>query len=551
MVVSPARSALGVVVWLALALALGCGGGVAAPDLVLHHGKIFTADTTTPFVEALAIREGRIVRIGSDAEVLGSAGPETRRVDLEGRTVVPGFNDAHDHITPPMPGLSFVTGPDPLPDPPFAVVRDSLRSLVGRTPAGTWIHAFLGDRTLGDPLARRSALDRVAPDHPVALVAWTGHGVVLNSAALRAVGLSDSVSDPLGGRFGRDPSGRLDGLVEEYARYALWRRMTPGDSASLWDAYEARAREVVGWGITSVQSFTSGADPEVLATVLPGLDLPIRLRLIPLPFTSPTGRVVAPWLGLRSAGQVRVSGLKWVLDGTPVERLAAQREPYADRPGWYGRTNFSGDTLEAMLREALEQHRQPLIHAVGDSAIALLLHTMERLAPDSVWRAVRLRIEHGDGLYPDLIPLARRLGVGVVQNPSHLALGPMASARNGPARMAGYQPLRSLVEAGVPLALGSDGPLNPFLNLMLAVTHPDDPAEALTMEQAVRAYTWGSAWAEFEEERKGTLTPGRLADLAVLSQDIFTANPAALPAVTSVLTLVAGRPVHDAGGLLR
>ncbi len=528
----------------------GCGGP-SSPELVLHHGKIFTADTATPFVEALAIRDGRIVRIGTDAEVLAAAAADARRVDLGGRTVVPGFNDAHDHIVPTMTGVSFATGTDPLPDPPFAVVRDSIRAIASRVPKGSWIESDVGERVLSDPAARRVALDRVAPDHPVVLRAWTGHGMVFNSAALAVVGASDSVRDPLGGRFGRDAGGRLDGLVEEYASWALWRGLAPSDSTALRGGFEDRARQVIGWGITSVQSFTTGEDPAVLGPVLGGLHLPIHLRVIPMPMTSPTGRVMAPWADFHSAGEVEVSGIKWILDGTPVERLAAYRQPYSDRPAWYGRTDFPADTLAVMLREALDRNQQPLIHAVGDSSIAMLLHTMERLAPDSVWRARRLRIEHGEGLAPDLIPLAARLGVGVVQNPSHLTLGRLALARKGPARMAYYQPLQSLRRAGIVVGLGSDGPLNPFLNLMLAVMHPDNPAEALTMEQAVRAYTWGSAWAEGEEDQKGTLTPGKLADLAVLSQDIFTAAPPTLPGTTSVLTLVAGRPVHDPDGLLR
>ena len=548
---SPSRWTTPVVVAAVLLLLPGCRSATSGPALVLLHGKIFTADSAAPFVEALAIRDGRIVRIGTDAEVLEAAGSDARRIDLEGRTVVPGFNDAHDHIAPPMASTTFATGTDPLPEPSFAQVRDSLQAVVARVDAGTWIETSVGERVLSDPLARRAALDRVAPNHPVVLRAWTGHGAVLNSAGLAAVGLADSVRDPLGGRYGRDRAGRLDGLVEEYAGYALWSRLAPGDSAALQAAYESRAREVVGWGITSVQTFTPGGDPAVLQSVLAALHLPIRLRIIPLPLTSPRGRETASWRALHSAGQVQVSGMKWVLDGTPVERLAAYRAPYTDRAGWYGRLNFPPDTLAVMLRESLDRGEQPLIHAVGDSAVALLLHTMERLAPDSVWRARRLRIEHGEGLYPDLIPLARRLGIGVTQNPSHLALGPVAVARNGPARMPGYQPLRSLVEAGIPLALGSDGPLNPFLNLMLAVLHPDDPAEALSMEQAVRAYTWGSAWAEGAEAEKGRLVPGQLADLAVLSQDIFTADPATLPGTTSVLTLVAGKPVHDPEGRLR
>jgi predicted amidohydrolase YtcJ len=276
------------------------------------------------------------------------------------------------------------------------------------------------------------------------------------------------------------------------------------------------------------------------------------VRVIRFPGTTPAGTVVAPWRQLDStpSASIRVSGTKWVLDGTPVERLAMLRAPYSDRPGWRGRLDFPPDTVRAMLAEILAAKDQPLLHAVGDSTIALVLNTMAALAPDSVWRSLRPRIEHGEGLAPDLVPLARRLGVIVSQNPTHFGLVGLAPSRYGPDRLAVLQPIKSLLTNRIPLALGGDGPLDPFLNLMFAVSHPDNPAEALTMEQAVRAYTAGSAYAEFQERDKGRLVPGMLADLAVLSQDIFTTPPPKLPGTSSRLTLVSGKPVWDPDHLL-
>jgi predicted amidohydrolase YtcJ len=245
-----------------------------------------------------------------------------------------------------------------------------------------------------------------------------------------------------------------------------------------------------------------------------------------------------------------VSGVKYVLDGSPVERFALMRRPYADRPGWYGKLAFPIDTMRAILTEALEEDQQALLHAVGDSTIALVLGLMTQLAPDSVWRAKRVRLEHADMLAPDLIPIARRLGVVVVQNSSHFMVGSrFFSPAYGPEFARWFQPARSLLTSGIPLALGSDGPVNPFLNLMFAVGHPNK-GEALTLEQAVTAYTRGSAHAEMKEREKGTLAPGMLADLAVLSQDIFSVPVETLPRTTSVLTLVGGRVTHDSKELV-
>jgi hypothetical protein len=280
--------------------------------------------------------------------------------------------------------------------------------------------------------------------------------------------------------------------------------------------------------------------------VLADTSLAVRFRLIVMPGTTPSGRVEAPWDSLRTDPAVssRVSGLKYVVDGTPVEGLAFMRQPYADGIG-HGRLNFPVDTIRAMLQECVTRGIQPLIHAVGDSTAVIVLGLMDEVAPDSVWQRLRPRIEHGEGVTADLIPLAKRLGVIVVQNPTHFALEGVATARWGTRRRTEQQLFKSLLAAGVPIAIGSDGPRPTGINLLLAVIHPDNPPEALTMEQAVTAYTRGSAYAENAEHVKGTLAAGMLADLAVLSQDIFTVAPPQLPTTRSVLTMVGGRVVYE------
>jgi predicted amidohydrolase YtcJ len=242
---------------------------------------------------------------------------------------------------------------------------------------------------------------------------------------------------------------------------------------------------------------------------------------------------------------VTVGGLKWILDGTPLERGAAVRRPYLDRPGWQGKLLFAEKEVTAMVSEALSSGQQLLAHCSGDGCAEAVFDAMEKVGGKVDWKQKRWRIEHGDGVVGDLIPRASRLGAVVVQNPTHFTFPELFSRRWG----AGMMPLRSLLVSGVHVALGSDGPMNPYLNIMLATVHPYRPTEAVTREQAVEAYTRGSAYAEFAEGEKGTIAAGKLADLTVLSQDIFAARPDELTRTRSLMTVIGGRVVYHSKGL--
>jgi predicted amidohydrolase YtcJ len=206
---------------------------------------------------------------------------------------------------------------------------------------------------------------------------------------------------------------------------------------------------------------------------------------------------------------------------------------------------FPQTELAAMLRESLHDHDQLLLHVAAYPPAAAMLTAMQAEGGAQVWAKQRVRFEHGDSLTPDLIPRVKEMGIVVVQNPIHLAGVNILPAMGGVLERLKAQPLRSLLAAGIPLALGSDGPTNPYLNIMFASLDPDRPSEAITREQAVIAYTLTSAYAEFAEKDKGSLESGKLADLAVLSQDIFTIDSSELPKTESVLTMVGGKIVYD------
>jgi predicted amidohydrolase YtcJ len=540
------------------------GPAAASVDLVLVGGTVFTADSLRPWAEAIAIGGERIVAVGTTSEIDRMAGPSTRRIDLGGRVVVPGFNDAHAHLSAPLPGVALRTGDDPVPDPPLALVLDSLSRLVQRVPEGTWLHTAIDAAILDDPRARRAVLDSVAPGNPVWLAANTGHGHILNTAALRALAIGDDPPDPVGGFYEREGApypgrgrGRITGLLHEYAGWNAIQRLHSGQPDSMLVAAIRRYGErAVRLGITSVQDIALSHDVQTALRAHRLAALPLRVRIVPMPPTDSGGRLVQEWEQAiaGAAGQPwgsgtgpAVSGVKWILDGTGIERLSMLRMPYADRPAWFGELNFPPDTLRTLLMEALAAGVQPILHAIGDGTLAVVLSTMDSLAPDSAWRRLRPRLEHAEWLTPDLRQQALRLGAVVVQNPTHFADPPeLVLARFGEHRGRQYQPFGSLAAAGIPLAIGSDGPMNPFVNLQLAVSHPVNPREGLTREQAVIAYTRGSAFAEHAEHEKGTLAPGMLADLVVLSQDIFTVAPEQLPETGSLLTIIGGAIVHDA-----
>jgi len=521
-----------------------CAG--AGPDTVITNAKIFTSNPAQPWAQALAIRGERIVAVGDTEAVAALAGPATRRIDAGGRTIIAGINDAHQHvgIAPPHDRLELPF------DPTVEQIAPALRAQIAKSPAGRLIEGEIAQTAWADPSFSRAWLDAIAPEHPVWLGAFTGHGTLVNSRALTLIGVTDTVKDPEGGHFGRDAQGRLDGRLEEYADYLSGRMLSSTtEPADIVSSYRRFASQASGFGITSVQLMGNALPIADLSKYLVEAATPLRWKVFRFPMRESGGDTIDSRSPLppQPTPLVDVRGMKWILDGTPVERFALLREPYLDLPSERGRLNFSTDRIEQFVGWAYGSDDPLAVHAVGDGAIEAYVSAIERAGRPEVWRAKRPRIEHGDVLSADLISRVKALGIVVVQNPLHFMLTDLLAARLGPQRMAAVQPMKSLLDHGIPLAIGADGPMNPFLNIMAAVTHPANPKEALTREQAVTAYTAGSAFAEFKEKQKGQLAIGMLADLAVLSTDLFSVPVAEMEAMRSVLTMLGGKIVHDAG----
>jgi predicted amidohydrolase YtcJ len=504
--------------------------------------KVFTSDTSHPYVEALAIRGDRIIATGTSEAIQALSGPKTRSINLDGHTVIPGINDAHQHLSVTPPGiveLRFKSN-----DPGWPEVHDVIQAATRKVGPKRPILGIVGPTVLRDNDAHRVALDLIAPDRPVILQSFTANGFVLNSAALNQFGIQEDVANPLGGSYERSPDGKLNGVAIGYAAMAILRRQ-----ASLTPAEDAvrQLRETLNenahFGITTLQDMADEISAAVVLDLLARVPTPIRVRVMRMPLTTAAGRDVSEGrtLSVSPAPLIRVSGTKWKLDGNPFDGPRDQALPAGELSLWALSLTFPSPELVLMLRESIRYHDQLIVHVSGTSAARAMLDAMENTGGSETWRNRRVRFEHGDGILPDLISRVRALGVIVVQNPSHLDLGELRTH----ARLGSSQPLRSLLAAGIPVALGSDGPMNPYLNIALASKHPDRPSEALTREQAVIAYTLTSAYAESAERDKGTLDGGKLADLAVLSQDIFTVSEQQLPQTVSILTMVGGAIVYD------
>jgi len=531
----------------ALALATGARATAKEPpvDAVYLGGKVFTADPTRPWVEAFAIRGDRIAAVGTRRKIEALASPSTRRVKLNGRTVIPGLNDAHHHFDAEPEDIVKIPDSESLD---WSGLSAAVTAAAAHAPSGAIIEGDIGLKTWWDPGATRASLDAIAGGHPVRLTTLCGHGAVVNGAMLSRYAMGDMPPDPAGGWYERAVDGRATtGRLREAAVLLLDHRMSEavGRDTRL-EQLRKMVTEKLRLGWTSLQTMSTVPIAEMVQLAVDG-GAPLRIRIIRFPVNIDDGSEIRgrPDLPIHPAPRVTVSGLKWFLDGAPCEQTHFIRGKFGD--GTTPRRLYSPEQVRTMLQEGEQQHQQLLFHIAGAGAVDELLTAMESM-PEVPWASRRVRIEHGDGLWPSFFERARRLGVVLVQNPAHLVLPPgvpptalKRAYPDGPVDL-----LRSALEAGIPVALGTDGFDKPGLNVLFASTVTNNPPEALSREQAVTAFTRGAAYAEFAEKEKGTLAPGMLADFAVLSKDIFTVPPAELGDVQSVLTVVGGKVAFDA-----
>jgi predicted amidohydrolase YtcJ len=542
-----------------MAIGMVAGGASGAPgdaDLVLLGGRVWAGKAEPP-ATAIAIAGDVVLAVGDDAAIRARVGPKTRVIELRGRLVVPGFNDAHVHFLDGGFGLLSVDLRGAKDEAELARrIREHARGL----PAGTWIQNGNWDHSVwpGQREPTRQLVDDAAGDHPVFVSRLDGHMALASSLALRLAGVTRETADVPGGTIVRDAQGEPTGLLKDNAMDLVSRVIPEPTHEQNLAAARAGLREAARVGVTSIQDNSS---IDALATYQ---DLRARgeltARFYVWRYAFPT------FEPLRAAGVrtglgddwIRLGALKILSDGSIGSGTAAFFEPYTDDPRTTGLLLHPIEALEERIREADAAGFQLAVHAIGDRANRLVLDAFEKAAKANGPRERRFRIEHAQHVSAADVPRYKTLGVIASVQPSH-CIDDMrfVVGRIGEARCADAYRWRSFLDAGVPVAFGTDWfvePLDPRLGLYAAVTRelPGGgpaggfyPAEKVSLEDALDLYTRGSAFAEFAEERKGTLRPGRLADLVVFAQDLFAIPPREILAAPVDLTVVGGRVVYE------
>ncbi len=546
----------------ASALLAGCNGtpSAAVPDRIFINGRIWTGDARLPEAQALATRGDRIVAIGDTATIRALASNTTEVVDLEARRAVPGFNDAHWHL-PTRRTADLVDAGN---------VQEIQRRLVefARTlGADEWITGRgWGPSDFPGHQAHRRYLDAVFPDRPVLLTDRDGHQTLANSRALALAKVTRATRDPANGRIDRSSDGEPTGLLKEGASSLVRRLIPPVNADQVYGALLAEMDKAASFGLTSLQvaSGVGGSGVEYLAyqKALREGTLKVRVRLgVPFERDVPTARLTE-FAALRDGhrdGMLAYGIAKGMLDGTVDAHTAAMLEPYAESADT-GLPVWAQVDLNRVVAAYDKAGIQVELHAIGDRAIRMALDAFAQAAKDNGTTGRRHRIEHIE--VPALSDLPRFKALGVIASTQAMFASPDAITLTnyapalGPGRASRSNAFKLFDDAGAVQAFGSDYPvftMNVMRGVHAAVTRemPDGtpaggwyPEHRISVEAAIRHFTIDAAYASFDETLKGTLAVGKVADFAVLSDDIFAIPPAKLSGVTVMLTVMGGRDTY-------
>jgi hypothetical protein len=529
-------------------------------EAIYYHGNILTGvdlESAHPQrVAAMAVAHGEILAVGSDQEILAHyKGAATHLVDLHGEFVMPGFNDAHTHLGM---GGHILLSVDLLGVHSLGEMQAKIRAAAEKAAPGQWLSGGGWDHTLwpGATLPTRQDIDAAAMGHPAIFTRVDGHIAVADSAALAASGITKATPNPQGGAVDHGANGEPTGIIRETAQSLV--HIPPPMLEQRRRGLELALQDAVSHGLTTVQDLSDWEDYLVFEQLEKEGKLPLRIGEWIL-FAEPLD------VELRQQAQhpktdrmLHTTMLKGFMDGSLGSRTAAMNAPYADDPGNSGIPRFEQDKLNAMAIARARAGFQMGFHAIGDRAVDMALDAFaaaEQAVPGSDRRD---RIEHSQVVTAGDFARYKQLGVIASMQPNHL-LSDMAWAesRLGPERSKYAYAWKSFLDAGVPLAYGTDypvEPLTPFRGVYCSVTRMNEagtmtfhPEQKLTMAQTLTAYTQGSAYAEFAETWKGKLAPGYVADFVVLDRDLTSAAPHDILGTKVLRTVVGGKTVFEGG----
>jgi len=535
-----------------------------AADLVIRNAKVWTVDSARPEAEAVAVLGDRIVAVGSNPDVDGWRGPNTQVIDGKGKRLLPGFNDSHVHFLSGGAGLDQVQLND------ATSLQEFVRRIGERaanTPQGEWILGGTWDETKWNPpqLPIRQAIDSVTGNVPVAVARYDGHMVLANSLALKLAEITVHTPDPAGGEIVRDAQGNPTGALKDAAQDLLFKVVPPPSHDQRRRAIERALVHAASLGVTSVQDMNPEyADIAIYSELLEEGKLTARIYAAPLiPQVDDQVKI-----GIRHAfgsSYLRIGALKSYADGSLGSRTAYFFEPFSDQPNNRGLLADGMHPISLMrdrMMKADASGLQLCTHAIGDAGISAILDIYSEIEKAHGPRDRRWRIEHAQHMAEKDFDRFAQLRVIASVQPYHaIDDGRWAEGRLGHDRSSRTYAFRTFMNHGVRLAFGTDwdvAPLNPMLSLYAAVTratldgkNPNGwyPDQKLTIREGIEAYTMGSAYAEFQEKEKGSITPGKLADMVLLSEDVLTIDPVKIREVKVLKTWVGGKLIYDSAGL--
>jgi predicted amidohydrolase YtcJ len=556
---------------LQLVVVLGCVMSVfaqtkPAADLIIQNARIWTVDRSLPEAEAVAILGERIVAVGSSREVDAWRGPHTRVVDAAGKRLLPGFNDAHVHFTDGGAQLDNVQLNDAASPQEFA---RRIRERAAKTGKGEWLLGGDWDETKWSPaeLPTKDLIDAAPPDVPVAVNRYDGHMVLANSLALKLAGITAQTPDPDGGVIVRNAQGDPTGALKDAAQDLLFKVVPPLNHDQLRHVVERALQHAAALGVTSVQNMNPDyADIAIYSELLDEGKLTTRIYAAPL-ITQVDDQVK---IGIRRAfggPYLRMGAVKAFADGSLGASTAYFFEPFSDQPGNRGLLSDEMHPISLMrdrMMRADGAGLQLCTHAIGDAGISAILDIYTEIEKAHGARDRRWRIEHAQHMAARDFDRFAQLHVIASVQPYHaIDDGRWAEGRIGHDRATRTYAFRAFLDHGVRLALGTDwnvAPLNPMLTLYAATTratldgkNPKGwfPEQKLTIREAIEAYTMGSAYAEFQENEKGSITVGKLADMVLLSDDVLSIDPVKIREVKVFKTWVGGKMTYDADAASR